>query len=110
MTNRMEQVQPYLVPVPPIAADPEANPATILWGAGHRERTTSSGLFVCPAEGIERAYWTHRVRNWFHILGLPVVPGAPVGEYVECFACGTTYDPRVAAARHPALGTLRPQG
>lgn len=107
MTNRTQQVQPYLVPVSDVPPNPDTHPASVIWGAAHRDRTISSGLFVCPVEGVERAYWTHRVRNWFHIIGLPVVPGARVGEYVECFACGNTYDPRLPAAQHPALGNLR---
>jgi hypothetical protein len=102
MTDRLDQVQPYLFPV----AESDGAEST-LWGAHHRDRTVSSGLFVCPIEGIERAYWTHRVRNWFHVLSIPVVPGAIVGEYVECFACGRSYDPRIIRARHPALGNLK---
>jgi hypothetical protein len=107
MTDRLEQVQPFLVSVPDVAENTDATKSINLWGAGHRDRTIASGLFVCPAEGVERAYWAHRIRNWFHVLGLPTVPGAIVGDYVECFACGSSFDPRVVAVRHPSLGNLR---
>ncbi len=101
MTDRLNHAQSFLVPTP------ESDTlAAVLWGGRHRDRTTSSGLFVCPEEGMERAYWSHRVRNWFHVLSVPVVPGAVVGEYVECFACGASFDPKILRAKHPALGNL----
>lgn len=70
-------------------------------------RTVSSGLFICPTEGTERAYWVHRVRDWLTIFSVPVVPGEIVEEYAECFCCGAKADPRVIGASHPALGNLR---
>ncbi len=101
MTDRLNESRSYLV-----AAAESDTPALVLWGARHRDRTTASGLFVCPEEGMERAYWSHRVRNWFHVLSVPVVPGAIVGEYVECFACGASFHPKILGAKHPALGNL----
>lgn len=100
MTDRMNQ-NPILIQVADLADTP-----AMLWGGRHRDRTVSSGLFVCPDEGTERAYWAHQVRNWFHVLSIPVVPGAKVGEYVECFACGASYHPGILRTRHPALGNL----
>lgn len=105
MTNRINPAQPAFIS----AGDTTyGNPSPrTLWGPRHIDRTVASGLFVCPQEGIERAYWRHRVRNWFSILSIPVIPGGVVGEYVECFCCGSSSDPRIIEARHPALGNLR---
>lgn len=72
---------------------------------GHQPmtRTVSSGLFRCPNEQTERAYSSHKVRNWLTIFSVPVLPGGVVSEYVECFCCGTTWDPRIINSTHPAL-------
>lgn len=74
-----------------------------IWGHHEVNRTVSSGLFVCPTEGTERAYWHHRIRNWHTFLSIPVLPGEIVEEYVECFCCGATVDPRVVNSDHPSL-------
>lgn len=74
-----------------------------IWGEHPVTRTVSSGLFRCPVEQTERAYSSHRVRNWHTLFSVPVLPGRVVEEYVECFCCGATYDPRIASSDHPAL-------
>lgn len=98
MTDRIDQTTFVITPA--------GSSTGKLWGARHRDRTIACGLFLCPDERLERAYWTHRVRNWFHVLSVPVVPGAKIGEYVECFACGASYHPGVLRAGHPALGNV----
>lgn len=105
MTNRLTQNQPAFIPAGDSAYETNQGSRS-LWGARYVDRTVASGLFVCPQEGIERAYWKHRVRNWFSILSVPLIPGGVVGEYVECFCCGSSSDPRTVGAKHPALGTL----
>ncbi len=70
-------------------------------------KTVSSGLFLCPTEATERAYWHKRVRNWTSVFSFPVIPGEVVEEYVECFCCGATVDPRILTSSHPSLRTPR---
>lgn len=70
-------------------------------------RTVSSGVFLCPTESTERAFWQFRVRTWFTIFNVPVIPGEIIEEYIECFCCGLTLDPRVLSSNHPALRTVR---
>jgi hypothetical protein len=74
-----------------------------IWGQSRLTKTMSSGLFRCPTEQTERAYWSHRVRNWHTLFSVPVVPGRVAEEYIECFCCGSTWDPRVVSSDHPAL-------
>lgn len=66
-------------------------------------RTVSSGIFLCPTESTERAYWQFRVRTWITLFNIPVFPGDVTEEYIECFCCGLTLDPRVLKSNHPAL-------
>lgn len=80
-----------------------------IWGRQAVTKTLSSGLFVCPAEATERAYWHHRVREWSTLFSIPVIPGDVVEEYVECFCCGATADPRILRSTHPALRLARPE-
>lgn len=74
-----------------------------IWGQSRLTKTMSSGLFRCPTEQTERAYWRYQVRNWHTVFSVPVVPGQVVEEYIECFCCGATWDPRIVNSNHPAL-------
>lgn len=65
-----------------------------VWGSKSLRRRVSSGVFVCPAEATERAYWAFRVRTWFSLFSIPVIPMKTVGEHVECFCCGAIYQPQ----------------
>ena len=37
------------------------------------------------------------------MFGIKVLPGPVVGDYIECFSCRNTYDPRIVGSPHPAL-------
>jgi len=66
-------------------------------------RSIEGGLFVCPVERSNRAYWHYHIRTWHTLFGVPVFPGKVVGDYVECFSCRGTFDPRIVGSTHPAL-------
>lgn len=66
-------------------------------------RSIAGGIFACAAERVHRAYYHYHVREWRTVFGLKVFPGRVVGDYVECFSCNNTYDPRVVGSTHPAL-------
>lgn len=66
-------------------------------------RSISGGLFVCPVERSQRAYWHYHVRDWFTLFGAKVFPGEVLGDYIECFSCQSTYDPRIVGSTHPSL-------
>ena len=71
-------------------------------------RSVAGGIFVCAAESTQRAYYHYHVRNWFTVFGLRILPGPVVGDYVECFRCNSTYDPRIVGSTHPALRVGNP--
>ncbi|HEX6286810.1 MAG TPA: hypothetical protein VFZ80_04940 [Acidimicrobiia bacterium] len=66
-------------------------------------RSIAGGVFVCPIERGQRAFWRYHIRNWFTVFGVKVLPGPVVGTYIECFSCRNTYDPRIVGSPHPAL-------
>jgi len=66
----------------------------IIFGTRGVTSTLASGSFHCPACGPQ-AFTRKGVRKWFTLYFIPVIPLDSVGEYVECGACGRTYDPRV---------------
>lgn len=95
-----------------ITTSADAYPAggrPVIAGKKAVDRTVASGLFICPHEGVERAYWKHRVRSWVAVFSVPILPRQVIGEYVECFCCGGMSDPAIVATQHPALGNLRPE-
>lgn len=69
-----------------------------IWGWKSTRRRIGSGLFLCPAESTERAYWLFRMRTWLTVFSVPVLPVKVTGEQVECFCCGNTYKPGSAVA------------
>ena len=66
-------------------------------------RSIAGGIFVCAAERLQRAYYHYHVRSWITLFGVKIIPGPVVGDYVECFSCKNTYDPRIVGSTHPAL-------
>lgn len=55
-----------------------------------------SGEFFCPRCMERRAFRRTEVRRRIRILGAPL-PGARLGEYVECQGCHATFRPEVLA-------------
>ena len=56
--------------------------------------TTDRGVFHCPSCG-RQPYEKKRVRRFFSLFSIPLVPLGLLGEYVECSQCGDTYRPDV---------------
>jgi tellurite resistance protein len=53
------------------------------------------GEFFCPSCDARRPYDHKRVRRFFTLYFLPIIPLDVVGEYVECQVCQGTYKPGV---------------
>ncbi|MBL0212953.1 MAG: TerB family tellurite resistance protein [Myxococcales bacterium] len=51
----------------------------------------SGGEFHCPTCSAPRAYRHRRVRRFFHVFFIPLIPLNLAGEYVECGQCRGTY-------------------
>ncbi len=64
---------------------------------GTRGVTTSagSGEFWCPGCRTKRPYEHKRVRRFFTLYFIPIIPLDVLGEYVECTTCRDTWDPAV---------------
>lgn len=60
----------------------------ITYGAG-------SGDFHCPTCQTEKAYKQKRVRRFFTLYWIPLIPLDLIGEYVECQNCESTYNEKV---------------
>lgn len=62
-----------------------------IWGSRGINKTLAIGQFYCPqCEGEER-YKHIRVRNFFTLYFIPIIPLGTLGEYIECQHCRLTY-------------------
>ena len=71
----------------------------IIFGTRPRETTLGKGKFYCPACSVaredERVYERKKVRNYFTIYFVPLIPLGSGDEYVICQHCGTAHPPDV---------------
>jgi len=68
----------------------------IVWGSRGRNKEIGAGEFYCPDCGDYRSYKMIAVTRWFTLYWIPLFPlGKPVGEYVECGTCKSTFNQRV---------------
>ena len=73
----------------------------IIFGTRGVTYSHGKGQFFCPDCGDERAYQLKRVRRFFTLYFIPLIPLDLLGEYVECGGCRGTYKPGVLEY-HPA--------
>jgi uncharacterized tellurite resistance protein B-like protein/ribosomal protein S27AE len=55
------------------------------------------GQFHCPQCAVMQSYRHRRVRRFFHIFFIPLIPLTLAGEYVECGQCKGTYKLEILA-------------
>lgn len=67
----------------------------IIYGTRGVTTTPDTGAFHCPRCGPETAFKQKRVRRFFTLYFIPVIPLGALGEYVECQQCRNTYDVEV---------------
>jgi tellurite resistance protein len=53
------------------------------------------GDFHCPNCESNQSFELKRVRKFFTLYHVPIIPLAQLGDYVECLACRDTYKPKV---------------
>jgi len=63
------------------------------------------GRFTCPRCGPDAPYELRRVRRFFHLYFIPLVPLGERVEQVECKTCRATFDPLVLGKAAPAPAT-----
>ena len=67
----------------------------IVFGTRTVDHELADGEFHCPeCDGI-RPYHRHRVRRFFHVFFIPLVPLRIVDEYAVCATCRSTFKPSV---------------
>jgi len=73
----------------------------IIWGSRGITSSQAKGLFHCPSCDQQRSFDHKKVRRFFTLYFIPLVPLETLGDYVECQTCKGTfkeevlrYDPR----------------
>lgn len=64
----------------------------IIFGTRSITTTPNKGDFNCPTCNAKQDFRARRVRKFFHLYFIPLIPLNKLGEYVECRTCKSTYD------------------
>jgi len=67
----------------------------IIFGTRGVTYGSEGGQFYCPDCDGEKAYLHRKVRRFFTLYFIPVIPLDLLGEYIECQSCTSTYKPSV---------------
>ena len=67
----------------------------IIFGSRGITYSAGKGDFDCPTCQGSAPYKHKRVRRFFTLYFIPLIPLDKLGEYVECGSCGGTYEPAV---------------
>lgn len=67
----------------------------IIFGTRGITTTPEKGDFHCPSCNSAEKYKLKRVRRFFTLYFIPLIPLDKLGEYVECTTCNDTYKPTV---------------
>ncbi|MEX1033120.1 MAG: TerB family tellurite resistance protein [Cellvibrionaceae bacterium] len=67
----------------------------IIFGTRGVTTTPEKGDFHCPSCNSKRNYALKRVRRFFTLYFIPLIPLDKLGEYIECISCKDSYNMRV---------------
>ena len=67
----------------------------IIFGTRGITTTPERGEFFCPACAGTQPFGLKRVRRFFTLYFIPLIPLDKIGEYVECGGCRNTWNPDV---------------
>jgi tellurite resistance protein len=67
----------------------------IIFGTKSLTTTKGKGVFYCPQCRGEKGYRHRRVRRFFHLYWIPLIPLDLLGEFVECDDCRGTFKTEV---------------
>ena len=67
----------------------------IIFGTRGVTSTVKEGVFHCPQCNNKQNYRHRKVRKFFTLYFIPLIPLESAGEYVECRTCKGTFIPRV---------------
>jgi len=72
----------------------------IIFGTRGVKSTIKTGHFDCPQCEQNNPYRHRKVRKFFTLYFIPLIPLGDEGEYVECNTCKGTFIPRVLSDSH----------
>ena len=64
----------------------------IIFGTRGVTTTPETGEFFCPGCNMQHKFRRRRVRRFFTLYFIPIIPMDKLGEYIECHRCGKTWD------------------
>ncbi|MFT6255427.1 MAG: hypothetical protein ACJATV_001691 [Granulosicoccus sp.] len=67
----------------------------IIFGTRGITTTPEKGDFNCPSCTSVQHYGLKRVRRFFTLYFIPLIPLDKLGEYLECLSCKDTYKPNI---------------
>jgi len=67
----------------------------IIWGTKGVEGVMGSGQFFCPGCSANVPYDHKRIRRFFTLYFIPLIPLGTVQEWVECKQCGGAFETQV---------------
>ncbi|MFA6044885.1 MAG: zinc ribbon domain-containing protein [Phycisphaerales bacterium] len=71
----------------------------IIWGTRGITSTVTSGNFFCPSCMQESTYQHRRVRRFFTLYFIPLIPLDTAGEFVQCGVCQGQFNMRVLSLK-----------
>ena len=69
-------------------------------------KTRTRGLFRCPHCNASRAYAHRRVRRFFALFYLPIIPLKGEREFVQCRFCRRAFAPSILESAPPDDGSM----
>ena len=66
-----------------------------IWGSRSKTHTEGEGEFYCPECQEYRLYEYKKAKQYFTVYFIRTFPTEDLGEFVECSACKSTFDPKV---------------
>ena len=67
----------------------------IIFGTRGVTMNSKSGTFHCPECNAQRSFQHKKVRRFFTLYFIPLIPLDLLGEFVECEGCKNTFKPGV---------------
>ncbi len=67
----------------------------IIFGTRGIKSTVKTGQFTCPQCAAQRPYVHKKVKKFFTLYFIPLIPLGDAGDYVECQSCRGTFVSRV---------------
>jgi len=80
----------------------------IIFGTRGLKLNAGTGMFLCPSCRRQQPYHHKKVRRFFTLYFIPVIPLNVAGEYVECDTCKGTFKPTVLSLTAAQLGGVPP--